>query len=101
VILLIAFLGDKLVGFAYQQNEDRQAAIPVMQLINSIEEVTLSDEGLLEEISVAYRKLSPGQQKHVSNYDDYTAAKAAELLQMDYDAFCEQEVQNAKTLLRI
>lgn len=95
VILLIAFLGDKLVGLAYQQNKDRQAAIPVMQLINSIEEVTLSDEGLLEEISVAYRKLSPGQQKHVSNYDEYTAAKA-EYDRLFYE-FRDKETQNDPT----
>ena len=41
-----------------------------------------------------------GKTNH-SGYMHYTAAKAAELLQMDYDAFCEQEVQNAKTLLHI
>ena len=41
-----------------------------------------------------------GKTNH-SGYMHYTAAKAAELLQMEYDAFCEQEVQNAKTLLKI
>ena len=41
-----------------------------------------------------------GKTNH-SGYMHYTAAKAAELLQMDYEAFCLQEVQNAKTLLGI
>ena len=41
-----------------------------------------------------------GKTNH-SGYMHYTAAKAASLLQMDYDAFCAQEVQNAKTLLGI
>ncbi|MBR6744266.1 MAG: TatD family hydrolase, partial [Clostridia bacterium] len=41
-----------------------------------------------------------GKTNH-SGYMHYTAAKAASLLQMDYEAFCAQEVQNAKTLLGI
>lgn len=41
-----------------------------------------------------------GKTNH-SGYMHYTAEKAAELLQMDYESFCEQEVQNAKTLLGI
>lgn len=41
-----------------------------------------------------------GKTNH-SGYMHYTAAKAAELLEMEYDAFCDQEVQNAKTLLHI
>ena len=41
-----------------------------------------------------------GKTNH-SGYMHYTAAKAASLLQMDYEAFCVQEVQNAKTLLGI
>ncbi len=41
-----------------------------------------------------------GKTNH-SGYMHYPAAKAAELLQMDYDSFCEQEVQNAKMLLKI
>lgn len=36
-----------------------------------------------------------------SGYMHYTAEKAAELLGMDYDAFCAQEVQNAKSILNI
>jgi TatD DNase family protein len=41
-----------------------------------------------------------GKTNH-SGYMHYTAEKAAALLQMDYEFFCEQEVQNAKTLLNI
>jgi TatD DNase family protein len=41
-----------------------------------------------------------GKTNH-SGYMHYTAEKAAELLQMDYESFCEQEVQNAKTILGI
>ena len=41
-----------------------------------------------------------GKTNH-SGYMHYTAAKAATLLQMDYEEFCEREVQNAKTLLNI
>jgi Tat protein secretion system quality control protein TatD with DNase activity len=41
-----------------------------------------------------------GKTNH-SGYMHYTAAKAATLLQMDYEEFCEREVQNAKALLNI
>ena len=41
-----------------------------------------------------------GKTNH-SGYMHYTAEKAASLLQMDYEDFCEQEVKNAKTLLGI
>ena len=41
-----------------------------------------------------------GKTNH-SGYMHYTAEKAASLLQMDYDEFCDREVKNAKTLLGI
>ncbi|MBE6666014.1 MAG: TatD family deoxyribonuclease [Ruminococcaceae bacterium] len=41
-----------------------------------------------------------GKTNH-SGYMHYTAEKAASLLQMDYDEFCDREVKNAKTLLDI
>ena len=41
-----------------------------------------------------------GKTNH-SGYMHYTAEKAASLLQMDYESFCQQEVQNAKTILGI
>ncbi len=41
-----------------------------------------------------------GKMNH-SGYMHYTAEKAAELLGMDYDAFCETEVKNAKAIFGI
>jgi Tat protein secretion system quality control protein TatD with DNase activity len=41
-----------------------------------------------------------GKTNH-SGYLHFTAEKAASLLQMDYDALCALEVENAKTLFRI
>ena len=59
-------------------------------------------EQILVETDCPYLAPVPmrGKTNH-SGYMHYTAAKAAELLQMDYDVFCEQEVQNAKSLLCI
>lgn len=41
-----------------------------------------------------------GQMNH-SGYIKYTAGKVAELIQMDYNEFCELEVRNAKNLFNI
>ncbi|MBQ9747750.1 MAG: TatD family hydrolase [Clostridia bacterium] len=59
-------------------------------------------ERLLVETDCPYLAPVPmrGKTNH-SGYLHFTAARAAALLQMDYDALCEQEVKNAKTLFGI
>ena len=41
-----------------------------------------------------------GKTNH-SGYMHYTAEKAAELLGMDYEAFCDREVRNARAIFGI
>ena len=41
-----------------------------------------------------------GKTNH-SGYMHYTAEKAAELLGMDYETFCDQEVRNARAIFGI
>ncbi len=59
-------------------------------------------ERLLLETDCPYLAPVPmrGKTNH-SGYLHFTAEKAAELLNMEYDALCEKEVENAKTLFHI
>jgi TatD DNase family protein len=59
-------------------------------------------ERLLLETDCPYLAPVPmrGKTNH-SGYLHFTAEKAASLLGLDYDALCEREVENAKTLFGI
>ncbi len=62
---------------------------------------TPSDK-LLVETDCPYLSPVPMRKKcNHSGYLHYTAEKAAEILQMDYEAFCDLEIQNAKRLFCI
>ena len=64
--------------------------------------VATPPDRLLVETDCPYLAPVPvrGKTNH-SGYLHYTAAKAASLLHIDYDEFCELEVRNAKTLFGI
>jgi TatD DNase family protein len=66
----------------------------------AVEQMALED--IVLETDCPYLAPVPvrGKTNH-SGYLHYTAAKAASLLHIDYDEFCELEVRNAKTLFGI
>ena len=61
---------------AYNQLFEAQKPNKVIEMINSIGEVTLEDQELIEEIEELYNSLTDEQKAKVTNYETLVAARA-------------------------
>ena len=75
LIIIVASVSAKAVKKKKADQADQIIASEVVDMINQIDEVTLEDKTLLNQIDNKYSQLTSNQKSHVTNYHDYLLAQ--------------------------